>query len=207
MIESGIELQVYRCSCSVFPTCFSSGEQTTAAFEHSGTNLLADSCPYEASYCRGLVHAGTLTYGVAAASAYQHLCGHPSDNNVLIRFWPSSIVRSEPDGDSHLVVGDAKGHNIHIPGTLRFGGEFYLSFSANCGTTVAVITNRDGIEPEPSRICTHLVRYVAGMVSMHELILPSSVSVAKVCCIVVDDHRGTVYLLDTHGILHCIPYA
>ena len=204
LIQNDIELQVYRCPCSVLSTCFSStSEQATAVFEHCGTNLLPDSCPYDASYPRGLTAPGTLTYGVAACSIYQHFCGHPSDSNVLVRFWPSSITGSELDGDSHLVVGDAKGHDIHIPGTLGLSSGWCVGFVANSGTTVAVVTNHE----RSSKICTYLVRHVAGTVSAHELILPSSIPLAKVHHIIVDDYKGTVYLLDTYGILHCIPYA
>jgi len=204
MIENNIELQVYRCPCSVLSTCFSSRQALNAAFEQSCTNLLADSCPYEASDLRGLTPPGTLTYGVAAASIYQHLCGHPSDSNVLIRFWPSAIMGSELDSNSHpVVVGDVKSHDIHILGRLRLYGGWSLGFITNSGTTVAVIIDRE----RSSKICTYLVRYVAGMVSAHELTLPSSIPVAEVCRIIVDDYKGTVYLLDTSGILHCIPYA
>ena len=173
------------------------------AFEHSCTYVLADSCHYDASRPQGLTPPGSLTYGVAATSIYQHLCGHPSDSNVLIRFWPSSIAGSELDGNSHLVVGDAKGHDIHIPGKLRlFPDGRCLGFVANSGTTFAVITDCEG----PLETCTYLVRYVAGMVSAHKLIIPS-IPIAQVCCIMVDDFKGTVYFLDTYGALHCIPYA
>jgi len=204
MIENDIELQVYWCPCSLLSTCFgSSNNHTIVVFEHSCTNLLADSCPHEDSHRRGLTPPGTLTYGVAAISIYQRLCGTPSYSNTLIRFWPSSIVGSELNGNSRLVVGDAKGDDIHIPGRLRFGRGCCLGFLANSGTTVAVIADHE----RTSKISTYLVRYVAGVVSVHELIVPSFIPIAQVCNVLVDDYKGTVYLLDTYGILHCIPYA
>lgn len=208
MIESDIELHVYQCSCSILPTCSGSSKQTEAVFERSGFYLLEDSCSYKTSYSVSLVHSGTLAYGVAASSTHQHWCGHPSGDYVVIRFWPSPMVQSEVNGDSHLVVGDAKGHNIHIPGRLRWNGGSYVGYPGheNCGTTIALVTDRNSIGAERPKISTYLVRYVAGAVSTHELKLPLAI-VAEGCRIMVDDYKGTVYLLDTYGMLYCIPYA
>jgi hypothetical protein len=196
MMEEDPKLHVFQCSCDVLPTC-SDTRRDTAVFEHNSITPLADPCPHEAILPMGLIPVGTPTYGVAALSVYQYFdFRDPAEDYALIRFWPSSDSRSGRSGDLRLLVGDAKGHEIHIPARRGF-----YSFIANCGTTMVIVWR----DHESSKVC--LVRYVAGTVSTHELELPSSVAVAEISRISVDDYKGTVYLLSAAGILHCIPYA
>jgi hypothetical protein len=65
----------------------------------------------------------------------------------------------------------------------------------------------DDRQPEPWKVSAQLIRCVDGTMSAHELEVPRTVDLADIIRVAVDDYRGTVYLLSSSGVLHCISYA
>jgi hypothetical protein len=137
MIGKDRWMRVFECPVGDVPSSNRHGDQT-AVFKHSDIKLLANSCPHKLTpdlsdrLIPALIPAGTPTFGVAAVSVCREKASKRDGKQVLIHFWPSSHT-SEHDGESHLVIKDATGHAIHIPGNFV---EFF-DYS-NSGTTLLV---------------------------------------------------------------------
>jgi hypothetical protein len=206
MIVKDLVLRVFECPVSDLPTIPDPDGQETAIFkDYYEIELLEDPCPHRSNELPieeddNLTSVGTPAFGVAAFSAF-HEGNKRYDRPLRIRFWPSSYT-SEHDGGSHLVIKDATGHDIRIPGSY-----VKVYDSSNSGTTLLVGAeshSEGGIQNRH-----HLVRYVEGTVSTHEL---KSVNIDCVKSGAVDDHNGTVYLMSglsgySSSTLHCISYA
>jgi hypothetical protein len=142
---------------------------------------------------------GTPAFGVAAFNAYLE-GNNRNDRPLHIRFWPSS----QHDGGSRLVIEDPSGHDIRIPGAYA-----EICGSSYSGITLLVRSELPIDENGRMKCRLHLVRYVEGTVSMHEL---KSADARRIVSGAVDDYNGTVYLMSSYtmsddSILRCISYA
>lgn len=149
------------------------------------------------------------SYGVPTASLHQigitHHEGPPHTDRAVLHLKLHAIFWTRSDNDLTNPTLIPKGQ-INIPGFLQqpHASSWQLMHLAQSGMHILlVMATPEGIPK------LQLVRYDAkrGASSIHWLKLPFVVDLARMRGLLVDDHVGSVSLIDHKNFLHVIPYA
>jgi len=123
----------------------------------------------------------------------------PDDANTIIKFSPNRLTG---DLQSPLRFHDAIGLTATLPGRLDYQ-RLSLVWLDHSGSNLLALMDHS------RALSLKLVRYHRhqASVSVHELLVPSSIDLHTVHGLAIDETCGAIILVITTGVIHYIPYA